>query len=207
MEVAILLVVIALVAYLVLGRKRSGRMEAISTDHMPESFVVFDLETTGLDPSRHEIIEVAAVRYRKGSASHDTYQNLVKPAKKVPKKITDITGITQEMVERDGKQLPAVLSEFSEFVGSLRLVTFNAEFDMGFLHAACDRSGLPRPANPVSCALKMTRRAFPNRDSYRLDDLARDGGIASGQAHRALEDARRALIVYAAATAKLKSPS
>ena len=51
----------------------------------------------------------------------------------------------------------------SDFIGSLRLVTFNAEFDMAFLEAAYENHGIPKPIIPVSCALKMVRRAWPQR--------------------------------------------
>ncbi len=198
-----ILIVIAVVAYFLLSRKHGG-VQQITTDYLPETFIVLDLETTGLDANRHEIIEIAAIRYQKGNASHQTFQALVKPSKKVPKKITSITGITQEMLEKDGEPLANVLPQFIAFAGEHRLVTFNADFDMAFLHAATMKLELPKLSNPVSCALKMARRAWPKRKSFRLTDLASDGEFAEGAAHRALEDARRALIVYAAAAAELK---
>lgn len=204
MEFLPLLLLIAVIAYFVM-RRRKENVQQIPVDLLPETFVVFDLETTGLNASRHEIIEVAAIRFKKGTTTHETLQALVKPKKAVPQKITDLTGITQEMVERDGEPIRKVLEEFSAFVGDLRLISFNAEFDIAFLQAAAKGSGLPAFDNTVSCALKMARRAWPKRKSYRLDDLASDGEFNKGTAHRALEDARRALIVYAAAVAELKS--
>ncbi len=204
MEFLTLLIVIAVVAYFLLRPKAAG-IKTITTDHLPETFVVLDLETTGLDTNRHEIIEVAAIRFRKGDTNHQTIQALVKPSKKVPKKITEITGITQEMLDAKGEPLADVLREFAAFVGSDRLVTFNADFDMAFLHAATSQVGLPKLNNPVSCALKMAKRAWPRRKTFRLTDLASDGQFATGTAHRALEDARRALIVYSAAVAELKA--
>lgn len=109
------------------------------------------------------------------------------------------------MLDRDGEPLHEALAAFAAFVGDLRLVSFNAEFDMAFLQAAAKDCGLRAFGNPVSCALKMARRAWPKRRSYRLDDLASDGQFQKGAGHRALEDARRASIVYAAAVAQLKS--
>jgi DNA polymerase-3 subunit epsilon len=204
MEFLLLLIFIAIVAYFLLRRKTAG-VQQVPTDHLPETFIVLDLETTGLDAARHEIIEIAAIRYRKGTTTHETLQALVKPSKKVPKKITEITGITQEMLDTKGEPLADVMREFMAFVGERRLVTFNAEFDMAFLHAATTRHGLPKLNNPVSCALKMARRAWPKRKTFRLRDLASDGEFAGGAGHRALEDARCALIVYAAAVAELKT--
>lgn len=129
----------------------------------------------------------------------------MKPSRNIPKKITNITGITQEMVDSKGELLADVMRQFIEFVGQDRLVTYNAEFDMAFLHAAIDRHGLPELNNPVSCALQMARRAWPKRKNFSLRTLASDGQIAKGAGHRALEDARCALIVYAAAVAQLRT--
>lgn len=180
-------------------------MQAIGTKYLPDTFVVFDLETTGLNSETNEIIEIAAIKYIKGSNNHATVQSLIKPKRKIPAKITEITGITNEMIAQDGQELEVALKEFVEFVNGHRLVSFNAEFDMAFLNVAMEKIGMPLLKNPVSCALKMSRRAWSSRKTFRLADLARDAGIDSGEAHRALEDARRALIIYCAAVDKLKS--
>lgn len=180
-------------------------LQQISIDSLPDSFVVFDLETTGLDASQHEIIEIAAIRFKKGRTAHETLQALVKPKGAVPLKITALTGITQGMVDRDGDPIRDALEEFRSFFGDLRLVSFNTEFDMAFLQAAAKNNGLPPFRNPTSCALKLARQAWPNRKSYRLDALSSDGQFNSGTAHRAMEDARRALIVYAAASAAINT--
>ncbi len=171
---------------------------------LPEQFVVFDLETTGLNPTKHEIIEIGAVKVNRDSNNHTTFQALVKPSKKVPKKITEITGITQKMVDSEGEEMGSVLKEFVDFIGDLRLVTFNAEFDMGFLKEAAKSHGL-LIKNPVSCALKMARRAWPGLQSYKLADLANMGGMSSKGNHRALKDCELTITVYTAAASKLGS--
>lgn len=170
--------------------------------------MVFDLETTGLQPESDEIIEIGAIRVNRGSDEHTSFQALVQPRKKIPKKITGITGITQEMVDDDGEPLEEALPQFLDFIGDLRLVSFNAEFDMAFLKNAVSQIEPERSiANPVSCALKMARRAWPGRKSYRLSDLAEDGGLSSEGTHRALGDCKRALIVYTAAASQLGAVS
>lgn len=204
MEFLLFLLLIVVLAYFTLRIKANG-VRQISTEHLPDTFVVLDLETTGLDANHHEIIEIGAIRFRKGNTDHQTIQALVKPSKKVPKKITEITGITQEMLEVQGEPLAEVMRELIAFIGNDRIVTFNAEFDMAFLHNATAQLGLPKLNNPVSCALKMAKRAWPKRKTFRLSDLASDGQFSNGVAHRALEDARCALIVYAAAASELKS--
>ena len=182
------------------------RRKPIDLSILPERFVVFDLETTGLDSAKHEIIEIGAVRVNRDSDAHETFQALVKPKRKVSKKITEITNITQEMLDKDGQSLSSAIAEFISFAGDHRLVSFNAEFDMAFLHNAASQSGLTI-GNRTSCALKMARRAWPGRRSYRLVDLAKDGGLSITGAHRALHDCRLTMTVYASAASKLRSIS
>lgn len=203
MEFSTLIVLIGLAAAIYWFLRRRSRR--LNVDHMPEQCVVIDLETTGLDPTKHEIIEIAAIRYRRGQERHQTLQALIKPRQTVPAKITELTGITQEMVETQGEELGKALRELTVFLGESRVVSFNAEFDIGFIQVALAQHSLPPMTNSVSCALKMSRRAWPRRKSYKLVDLVADGKIGGGQAHRALEDARRALVVYAAAVSELKS--
>jgi hypothetical protein len=95
---------------------------------VPERFVVFDLETTGLDPASHEIIEIGAIKVHRDSARHDGFQCLVKPKKRISKRITQINGISQQMVYEQGEPLDTVLKDFAEFIENLPLVSFNAEF-------------------------------------------------------------------------------
>lgn len=201
------LVLIFFVSPIVKGFKegKGGGKQAIDTSHLPEQFVVFDLETTGLDADKHEIIEFAAIKFTRGQTSRQTLQGLVKPSKHLPKKIIELTGITDEMLEKDGSTLHNSVEDFATFAGDLRLVSFNADFDMAFLQRAASTCGLPQFSNPVSCVLKMAGRAWPKRKSYKLVDLAKDGQIDDGRAHRALEDARRALIIYSTAVAQLKA--
>jgi len=171
---------------------------------LPGQFVVVDLETTGLDASKHEIIEIGAVRVNRDSDHHTTFEAFVRPRRKIPKKITDLTGITQDMIEKEGELLEVVLRQFIEFAGNHRLVFFNAEFDMAFLSNAASQCGL-KIDNQVSCALEMARRAWPGRRSYRLADLSKDGGLSTEGAHRALHDCRLTITVYGAAASKLRS--
>lgn len=169
---------------------------------LPKQFIVLDLETTGLNPERHEIIEIGAIRCNLGSDTHATFQTLVKPKKKVPRRITKLTGISQEMVDDEGLQLVDVLTEFVEFIQDLPLVTFNADFDMEFLQNAAKRNGLVI-TNPYTCALRLARRAWPGLPSYRLTDLAKMGKLPDDDTHRALGDCRRTVPLFTAAASEL----
>lgn len=92
MELLVLITIAVLVVYY-LNNKPAGT-EQITTSHLPDSFIVFDLETTGLNAKTEEIIEIGAIKFKKGSTNHETFQALIKPNKKIPKKIIEITGIT-----------------------------------------------------------------------------------------------------------------
>jgi DNA polymerase-3 subunit epsilon len=163
---------------------------------VPERFVVFDLETTGLDANQHEIIEIGAIKITDLHAEvHAAFQTFVTPRNRIPARITQITGISQKMVDRDGKPLDSVLKDFKEFVGDLPLVAFNAKFDMAFLRRAGKTCGVVI-TNPSSCALEMARDAWPDLPSHKLSYLAKRGGLPDDDTHRALGDCKRTLIVY-----------
>jgi DNA polymerase III subunit epsilon len=197
--VVVVVIIIAAVLYF---RSRSG---TVNLAPLPPRFVVLDLETTGLDPARDEIIEIGAIRVNRDSDHHQTFRALVKPTRRIPRKITEMTGISQELVDKEGEPLEETIKEFSAFIEDLPLVTFNAEFDMAFLRSAARQSNIVI-GNPASCALKMARRAWPGRKSYKLRDLAKDGGLSDEDTHRALADCKRALLVYTAAVSKLGVP-
>jgi DNA polymerase III epsilon subunit family exonuclease len=174
----------------------------VNVDHLPHSFVVFDLETTGLDPERHEIIEIGAIRVGRDSTIHESFRRLVKTANAVPMRVTELTGITQSEVNAEGKRLVEVLREFNAFIGELPLVSFNADQDMNFLRNAAQKSAVSI-RNPVSCARKMAHRAWPERKSHSLSVLAKDDKADAQTAHSVLDDCGRVLTVYLAAASRL----
>ena len=177
---------------------RQSSSGSIDFTYLPTKFVIFDLETTGLDPKRDEIIEIGAIRINRDSNIHDTCQTLVKPTRKISREITRLNSISQEMVDRDGMAPEQAIREFLDFVQDLPLVSFNADFDMAFLRNLAGKHGIVVD-NEASCVLKMARLAWPGRGSYKLIDLAKEGGLSLVGTHRALEDSGRALLVFAAA--------
>lgn len=172
---------------------------------LPERFIVFDFETTGLDPARHEIIEIGAIRVNRDSDLHDTFSALVIPKGRISAKITQITGIDRDMIKADGLPLAEAIDQFREFVGPLPMVAFNAEFDRAFLSAACQRVGADQFGNRFHCALELSRKAWPRRKSYKLQAICADAGIRaqSGGAHRALPDCELAMRTFIAAAQKV----
>lgn len=183
-----------------------GATASSDQTYLPEKFVVFDLETTGLNCNKHRIIEVGAVRFFKGRAVQESFSSLIKTGVRLTPKITQITGITGEIIANEGRDPVEVFSLFREFIEELPLISYNYDFDGPFLSTALqDYIGLQQLRNPTACALKMARRAWPGLDSYRLEDIARRGKLDINQGHRALPDAQRALAIYISAAAKLKS--
>lgn len=154
-------------------------------------YIVFDVETTGLRPDRGDrIIEIGAVALM-GEDTVDEFSTLVHPEHSIPRDVTIIHGITEEMLV--GQPGPdEVIPRFHEFIGTSTLVAHNAEFDVTFLRYEFDRLGL-RLNNRHRCTLKMVRKRYPGLPNYHLETVARRLlGISAeeGQRHRALDDAR-----------------
>ncbi len=153
------------------------------------TFVVLDLETTGLRPDDDRITEVGAVKVRGGEVLGE-FQTLVHPGVPVPPAITAVTGISDALVA-EAPPLPTVVPMLLEFLDGAVLVAHNARFDTGFLDAALVRLGYPRLSNDVVDTARLARRLV--RDEVRdrrLATLARFFRSRTTPVHRALEDAR-----------------
>jgi DNA polymerase-3 subunit epsilon len=154
-----------------------------------QPIVMLDFETTGLSPAMGDrITEVAALRIVNGQVT-GRYVSLVNCGVRIPAFVTQLTGISQAMVERAppaSEVVPALL----DFIGGDALSAHNASFDEKFLKAEADLLGLaPRHVGLV-CSLKLSRRVFPGLTSYKLGLLSHQLGIRfRSAAHRAESDA------------------
>lgn len=151
------------------------------------NYTVIDIETTGLDPQWDSIIELAALRVRNGAVT-DTYQQLVRPADEISSFITDLTGITNEMLS-DAPEINEVLDDYLEFIGNDVLVGHNVSFDINFIYDQCELNDRPKFQNDYIDTMRLSRRLFPDEKHHRLKDLVARFGIGSNVAHRALQDA------------------
>ncbi len=159
-------------------------------------FVAVDLETTGCSPGRHSIIEIGAVRMR-GGAVISEFSSLVRPDDPVPRAITQLTGITQEMLTT-APSVDEVVVAFKAFAEGAVLVAHNYRFDLGFLDYEAERlwqAPFPRPALDT---LSIARRLYPTMERYSLLHLAGHIGTSVMPDHRAGNDARAAGEVLAA---------
>ncbi|MDD6880416.1 MAG: 3'-5' exonuclease [Firmicutes bacterium] len=174
--------------------KRGNSFECQITDYAemtPSDYVVFDVETTGLDSSADRIIEIAALKVIGGEEVAE-YQTLVDPGKKLRKlspKITELTGITSDQLT-DGKPYEEMAKEFEEFIGDLPMVAHNSRFDVNFLREAFSVSGLSRGIRHID-TIMMAKKAWPYLGTYKLSRLIPILGLADHkQTHRAMDDVR-----------------
>ena len=152
-----------------------------------DSYIVLDLETTGLSCAVHEIIEIAAI-----CIVHDAVEAelsmLVQCQTSLPENISKLTGITDEMLQQQGVPLYQALSQLISFVENRRIVCHNAAFDFGFLHAACQRVGLSMFHNPCIDTLTLARRKVFDVVDYKLNTIASYFSLDTSNHHRALAD-------------------
>ncbi len=150
-----------------------------------QDFVVFDLETTGLEPSTNEIIEIGAVKIRDGVVI-ETFTTFVKPQIAIPDEITKITNITNDMVA-NAPNIRQVLPDFYKFTRGATLVAYNIPFDYGFIKAASKKYGYDFD-NPQIDALVVARDKVRGLGRYNLGAVCNYLGISLVGAHRALQD-------------------
>ncbi len=165
-----------------------------------EQFVVADLETTGLSAGIDEILEFAAVLVEPTGAVVAEFSALVRATNPVPPFITKLTGISQSVIDREGRPLAEALGQFLDFVGKHPVFFHNAPFDAGFLKQACSQTRR-KFSNPVHDTLPMARMAWPGLGSYKLSVLAEHVG-APKPTHRGLADVKATLAVMMAARGK-----
>lgn len=145
-----------------------------------EIFVAIDVETTGLSPEANELIEVSAIKYQ-GGKKVDTFCTLIKPKQRIPSRITDITGITNKMVE-NSPQVEEIMPRLIQFIGNYPIVAHNANFDYKFIQNYSNNSF---SKNKVIDTVAISRRMYPNLPNHRLGTIAKQIGIKEDGFHRA----------------------
>lgn len=149
------------------------------------TIVVFDVETTGLEPEFAEIIEIGACKVVDGQIV-ESFQTLIKPKKEIPSIITEITGIDDEMV-KDAPPIEKVMSDFMLFSKGAVLSGYNVGFDMRFMQKAAADLGFSF-SNKVEDTMRFAREKL-TLGNYTLKNVAKALGISLNGAHRALNDA------------------
>jgi DNA polymerase-3 subunit epsilon/ATP-dependent DNA helicase DinG len=147
------------------------------------SMVALDIETTGLDPQADVIIEIGAVRFN-ARREEGEWTTLINPGRHIPPFITQLTGITDQMIV-SAPPLRAVLSELSDFIGDSIIVGHNIGFDLSFLH----KHGILRDNDCID-TYELAAVLLPTAGRYNLSSLGQILGIPLPATHRALDDAR-----------------
>ena len=158
-----------------------------------DEYVVFDIETTGLSSVKNEIIEIGAVKI-KNSTIIDRFSKFVKPKNSIPREITQLTSITDEMV-KDADSIEIVLDSFMEFVGNAAVVAHNAKFDTGFIRESLRRKGAVF-SNCIVDTLSLSRWLIPNLKKYKLNNLTDYFNIKLENHHRAVDDAEATAEIF-----------
>ena len=153
---------------------------------LDDTFVVFDIETTGFSSVKDKIIEIGAVKVENGKIV-SRYSTFVNPEVPIPFEITKLTSITDAMVI-DAPKIENVLPEFMEYVGDAVLVAHNAGFDVGFIEENCKRLGIERKLTSVD-TVALARVLLPTLSRYKLNVVAKTLGISLENHHRAVDDA------------------
>ncbi len=161
-------------------------------------FVVLDLETSGIDPKKEDIIEVALIRYEQGKEVA-RYQALIQRGQALPDLITHITGITNEMLQKEGQEKAEVLKRTQELIRGAYLIGHNIQFDAGFLAA----HGIEMDILGQLDTIPLAQIAFPDLPSYSLESITDDLSISHADSHRAMADVQASLALMQRALAEL----
>lgn len=160
---------------------------------LDDTFIVFDIETTGLSFKNHKITEIGAVKI-KGGEVIDYFSALVDPQVPLEAKITELTGITDEMLA--GQPLISeVLPKFMAFVGDACLVAHNAAFDTAFIKENCSQQGLPFDFTVLD-TLTLSRLLLKDLKRHKLNLIAKHLGISLENHHRAVDDAKATAEIF-----------
>ena len=159
----------------------------VGMDLSEATYVVFDVETTGLSAIYNDLIQVAASKMYKGNVIAE-FDEFINPGHPLSAFTTELTGITDDHV-KNAKPLEQVLQEFQEFCKDTVLVAHNATFDVGFMNANYERHGLPKISQPVIDTLEFARNLYPEYKRHGLGPLTKRFGVALEHHHMANYDA------------------
>ncbi len=151
-----------------------------------DTFVVFDLETTGIGPKSNEIIEIGAVKVVDGVMG-DTFSEFVNPERPIPYHIQELTGIDDSMVA-GAENIDAILPRFLSFCQGAVMVAHNASFDMGFIEQKARERGMETDFTVID-TVSVARALLPDLKRYKLDTVAKKLGVSLENHHRAVDDA------------------
>jgi len=147
-------------------------------------FAILDVETTGCNPLRDRVIEIAVIR----SDGRGEFSTLINPGRSLPPFITSLTGITGDDLD-DAPRFEEIASELADFLEGAVFTAHNARFDYAFVRNEFRRIGISFSA-PTLCTVRLSRKLYPNQRKHSLESIIERHDITVHGRHRALEDAR-----------------
>lgn len=165
-----------------------------STIDLLSDYIVFDIETTGLDSSYDEVIEIGAIKV-KNNKIVSKFNSFVKPKNEIDEYITELTGITNEMV-KDAPTIEEILPDFMNYIGNDILIGHNVNFDINFIYDNLYRNKFDVLTNDFIDTMRISRKLLPELPHHRLIDLAKYFKIDSTNNHRSLKDCEITMNVY-----------
>lgn len=174
--------------------ERTNRNKGNFIDIPLNEYVAFDLETTGLSPEFDEIIEITAIKVR-NSIAVDKYTSLIKPKSPVSVFITELTGITNEMLENQ-PSIEEIIDEVYDFIGECILLGHNIHFDLNFLYDELLRIKCVELNNDYIDLLRVSRKVFSEFSSHTLSYLSEKLKPETMPSHRAENDAIATYQIY-----------
>lgn len=169
-----------------------------SGDYYNQEIVFLDLETTGLNPNRDEIIEIGAIKVKNGVILEE-FQELIRSKRPIPDEAIKIHGITNDMLKEGGKDLGEVLDAFLKFIGDRKLVGHNlVNFDLKFLNFSLKREKGIKLTNPVEDTLKLAKVSLSHLKKHNLNTVAQYLGyyVDTSTLHRSVADSEVCAEVY-----------
>lgn len=154
-----------------------------------DSYVILDIETTGLSAEKDSIIEIGAIDIRNGETVCE-YEALIRTDVALSSSIKEFTGIDESLLNEKGREITEVLTELFKIISGKTIVAYNIQFDLEFLKSASESCGLHFPFVKTRDLLDEVRNKISAIDNYRLETVSQWLGICKKQQHRALDDCR-----------------
>jgi CRISPR-associated protein Cas2 len=177
-------------SHFLMARRAANKRRVAQTEQassVNSAYVVVDIETTGLNPEKDAIIMLSALKAAPGQED-DVFESFVRADIPIPERITKLTGISQETLAAKGRELDAVIHEFTEFANGYKFVAHNIKFDMAFLNAACEKLRVEPFANETVDTLALARKELRGLKNHKLATVAEYFGISLAGTHNASSD-------------------
>ncbi|AMB94271.1 type I-E CRISPR-associated endoribonuclease Cas2e [Aerococcus sanguinicola] len=151
------------------------------------SYIILDIETTGLDPKKDQMIEIGALKI--DGSEENIFHSLI-ANKKIPEQIQKLTGISQKDIDEDGKDESQVLAKLLEFIEGQVIVGYNINFDISFINEQLKKMGQENLSNPILDLKTIVKKEKMFLKNFQLQTVLASYGINKKVPHRALEDVR-----------------